>query len=173
MTQPPFPERPPTNRAAIWALVATGLLLFPVGAVLAVVALVQILRSRPRQDGLVLALLALITSGLLVPGILVVATLGTPRAMDGCYYTQESAVGILRLIAYLEEKHHDEHGRYGSLEEIGFRPKVSVKPYAYRVERYDEGRYLATARGEGPMEGDLLAIDETRQVRRVMDVCKR
>ena len=31
---------------------------------------------------------------------------------------------LLRLARMLQEKHHEEHGRYGTLDEIGFKPKV-------------------------------------------------
>ena len=166
-------EEPQTiNRFALWSLLATGLLLFPVSLVFAVVGLVQIVRSRGKQSGLVFAALALVVSGLLAPGAVWVALYGKPRAFDACYHTQETAMGVLRLVSYLEERHHERTGRYGSLDDIGFRAKVSTRPYIYAVERHDDKRFLATARGSDFMEGDLLTVDESKQVHRVLSRCQ-
>ena len=166
------PEEPRTiNRFALWSLLATGVLLFPVAAVLSLVGLVQILRSKGQQTGVVFALLAFVVSAVLAPTAVMVALYGRPRAFDQCYYTQENAVGVLRLIAYLEGKFHEEHGRYGSLDEIGFKPHVSTRPYTYALERHDETRFLAVARGTEYLEGDLITVDESKQVQRVQNMC--
>lgn len=166
------PDDPRTvNRFALWSLFATALLAFPVAAVLAVVGLFQISRSRGRETGALFATLALVVSVVLAPAAVLAALHGRPRAFDQCYYIQEKAVGVLRLISYLEEKHHEETGRYGSLAEIGFKPRVSTRPYTYEVERYDASHFLAVARGAAPLEGDLLTVDESKHVQRVQNVC--
>lgn len=162
---------PATNRFAVWALVSSGVLLFPLGFVFGVIALVQIARSQGRQTGVVLAIVALLVSGVVAPGAVLAAMYGRPKAFDLCYHTQENAVGVLRLISHLEEKHKEQHGRYGSLTEIGFKPRVSTKPYLYEVKVHEKDHFLATATGVDQMEGDLLSIDETKQTQRVYNRC--
>lgn len=163
---------PETNRFAIWSLVATGVLLFPVAVIFALVAAVQILRSQGRQGGWLFVAISLLISGVVAPGAVYAMMTGRPKAFDQCYHTQEQAVSVMRLISYLEEQHRDEHGRYGTLEEIGFRPKVSTKPYSFRVEVSEKDRFLAVGRGEGAMDGDLLTIDQSKQVQRIHNRCK-
>lgn len=164
--------RRPTNRLALPALVATILLCFPVGAVLGVVSLVQIRRSRGAEDGALFAAMAVLVSAVLAPAVVVSALYGTPRMLDSCFYTQEEAVGVLRVISYLEDNFHKEHGRYGALEEIGFAPKVDVGPYLFAVERHEKDRFLASAKGTKHMEGDLLTVSESHQVERTRDRCQ-
>lgn len=166
------------NRFSVPALVATILLCFPVGAVLAVVSLVQIRRSRrpgspgPQEDGVLFALMALFVSSVLAPAVVVSALYGNPRMLDSCYYTQEEALGVLRVISYLEENHKKATGSYGPLHEIGFAPKIDTGPYDFAVQRYDEGRFLATATGNQHMDGDLLTVTESRNVERTRDICQ-
>lgn len=162
---------PETNRFATWALIATGCLLFPVAIVLAFIGGAQILRSQGKQSGWLFVAMSVLVSGVIAPGAVYALMTGRPKAFDQCYHTQEQAVSVMRLISYLQEKHRDETGRYGSLAEIGFRPKVSTKPYSFRVERSEAHRFLAVGRGEGVMDGDLLTIDETKQVQRVHNRC--
>lgn len=162
---------PELNRFALWALVSTCVLLFPLGLLFGVVGLVQIARSRGQQSGALFAAIAILISGLVAPGAVWSAMYGKPKAFDQCYYTQENAVGILRLIAHLEGQFHEDQGRYGALEEIGFRPRVSTKPYQYAVDVHERDRFLATARGSDEMAGDLLTVDESRQVQRIQNRC--
>lgn len=169
---PPDDRRRDTNRFALPSLVATVLLCFPVGAVLAVVSLVQIRRSRGREDGTLFAGMALFVSAVLAPAVVLSAFFGNPRVLDTCFYTQEEAVGVLRVISYLEENHKKEHGRYGALGEIGFAPKIDVGPYEFAVDRYDEDSFLATAKGVRYMDGDLITVTHSRNVERTRDLCQ-
>ncbi len=171
-SDPPVDVRRPTNRFALPALVATILLCFPVGAVLAVVSLVQIRRSRGAEEGTLFAAMALLVSAVLIPAAIISALYGSPRMLDSCFYTQEEAVGVLRVISYLEEGFHEKNGRYGALYEIGFAPKVDTGPYDYAVERYEKDRFLASATGVRHMDGDLITVDESRKVERTRDRCK-
>lgn len=164
--------RKPTNRFALPALIASVLLCFPLGAVLGVIALVQIRRSRGREEGALFAGLSVLVSAVLAPAVVLSAFYGSPRFLDTCFYTQEEAVGVLRVISYLEEGFKDRHGRYGALDEIGYAPKVDTGPYDFAVEMHGADRFLATAKGKAHMEGDLITVDETLKVSRVRDRCQ-
>lgn len=160
------------NRFAVPALVATVILCFPVGAVLGVISLVQIRRSRGQEEGALFAAISLFVSAVLAPAVVLVAFYGSPRFLDTCFYTQEEAVGVLRVISFLEEGFHERHGRYGALDEIGYAPKVDTGPYDFAVEVHEKDRFLATAKGKAHMQGDLITVDESHQVSRVVDLCQ-
>lgn len=163
--------RKPTNRFALPALIAAVVLCLPVAAVLGVLSLVEIKRSRGQQEGALFAVIALLLSLVFVPGVVLTALYGNPRYFDTCLYTQEEAVGVLRVISYLEENFKEQHGRYGALDEIGYAPKVDTGPYDYTVDMHQKDRFLASARGIEYMEGDLLTVDESHKVARVRDRC--
>lgn len=163
--------RKPTNRFAIPALIAAVVLCFPVAAVLGALSLIEIRRSRGTQEGALFAGIALLMSLVFAPGVVLTALYGKPRVLDACFHTQENAVGVLRVISYLEQEFKKKHGRYGALNEIGFAPKVDTGPYDYAVEVHEKDHFLATAKGKGPMKGDLLTVDERRQVERAIDRC--
>ena len=168
--EPTVPARE-MHRFVVPSLFASVLLCSPVGAVLAVLALVGIVRSKGHKTGAFLASVAFFLSAILVPAVLVSALYGNPKILDACYYTQEEAVGLLRIISYSQENFHKVEGRYGSLEEIGWEPKVRLGPYDYMVERFDKDQFLAVARGKEIMDGDVLIIDESRRVVRALDIC--
>lgn len=164
-------DTPPINRFALWSLFATVVLLFPLGVVFAVVGLWQIWRSQKTQAGVLFACVSLLVSGLLIPGAAYMALYGKPKAFDRCYYTQENAVGVLRLILHLEEEFRATHGRYGKIDEIGFKPRVSTRPYRYDVEVAEADHFMAVAHGVEYMEGDLLVVDEKKRVERIQNRC--
>jgi hypothetical protein len=158
------------NKFALAAFVCTCVLLFPVAFVLAIIGLVQIRRTR--EGGAVLAIIAIVTA-LLMPAVVIAAVYGNPKKFDACYQTQQlDGVPVMRLIRFLEDRHHAEHGRYGSLEEIGFEPKVPLKNYDFSVDSYDETTFQAFARGKRGMDGDLMRVDESMQVTHIRDLCK-
>ncbi|MFZ9888313.1 MAG: hypothetical protein ACO3JL_12495 [Myxococcota bacterium] len=170
---PPVDDiRAPLNRFAVPSLVAAVLLCVPVAAGLALVSLVEIHRSRGGQSGRLFAAMALLIS-VLVPAVVLSAKYGSPRVLDSCYYTQEEAVGVLRVISFLEEQHKKRHGSYGALEEIGYAPQVDTGPYEYRVERHSKDAFYASATGVKHMQGDLLTVDEHRKVQRTIDLCEQ
>lgn len=161
------------NRFAVPALVASVVLCFPVAAVLGVLSLIEIRRSRGAQEGLLFASIAVVMSLVFAPGVVLTALYGNPRFADTCFNTQEQAVGVLRMISFLEERYRERNGRYGSLQEIAFKPKVDTGPYDFHVDFFEKDRFLASARGKGHMEGDLLTVDETHKVARASDLCAR
>jgi hypothetical protein len=167
----PFVEqRPELNKLAKWSLICTAFLLFPIGLILGVAALVQIRKTR--EDGVPLALIAIV-AGLLAPAAVGVAVLGDAKRWDPCSVTREmEGLPLLRLARMLEEKHHETHGRYGTLDEIGFEPKVPLDNYELRVEHHSEDRYRVLLVGKGPQDGDLLAVDESKKVKYVRDLCR-
>jgi hypothetical protein len=167
---PPFIEqRRELNRFAKWALLATCFLLFPIGLVLGVVALWQIRKTR--EEGAPLALVSVI-AGLLAPAVVVAALYGDAKRWDPCFVTRQmDGLPILRLARMLENDHHIAHGRYGTLDEIGFAPKVELENYVLRVEHYDEDSFRILLIGIGPQDGDLLALDESQTITYLRDLC--
>jgi hypothetical protein len=165
------PQQPrELNKLALWSLFATCVLLFPVGLVLGALALVRI--KKTGEGGAPLAIIAIV-AGLLAPAVVLAAVYGRPMKFDACYQTQQlDGVPVLRLIRFLEEKYKEEHGRYGSLEEIGFEPQVPLKNYEFSVDHYDETSFRAVARGKRAMDGDLMLVDEGQQVHHTRDLCK-
>lgn len=170
---PLAPAEPPRDlhRLVVPSLFASVLLCFPVGAVLALLALVGIKRSKGAKGGVVLAGVAFFLSGVLVPAVLLSSFYGSPRVLDSCYYTQEEAVGILRVISYSQENFREREGRYGSLDEIGWSPQVKLGPYDFTLERFGKDTFLASGKGKDHMDGDLLTVDESRKVARARDIC--
>lgn len=158
------------NKLALYSLFATCVLLFPVGLVLGAVALVQI--KKTGQGGAPLAIIAIV-AGLLAPAVVLSALYGNPKRFDACYTTQQlDGVPVLRLIRFLEEKHKEQHGRYGTLDEIGFQPQVALKNYEFSVDHHDETTFRAVARGKNGMDGDLMIVDENQHVQHTRDLCK-
>jgi hypothetical protein len=170
-------ERPELNRFALWALFTLALpLLFPLTILFAVIGLVQIKRSGGREGGVLFAAISLLVAAVLVPGVFVAFVWGNPKGLDVCFHTQQKAVGMLRVIDFVQGRYHKEHQRYASMEELreyGFQPKVQSElgPYDYAVDRWDSEHYEAFARGKDHMSGDLLAVDDKHKVRRVRDLC--
>jgi hypothetical protein len=163
-------ERPEVNKLALAALVCAVLLLAPVSMVLGVVSLVQIWRRK--ESGVLFALMAIVIS-LFVPGAAYSFLSGHGRGMDACIHNQEKAVGALRMVHHLQERHHERVGRYGTLKEIQWKPRVDLRPYRYELVYARQDEFLAIARGEGIMDGDELIIDQGRIVKRVVDKCQR
>lgn len=157
------------NNAAVAALVTGALLLAPVALILALIAIYQI-RTRG-ESGLVLALMALVIS-IFVPVAAYSFVYGRTPGLDACVHVQDKAVGALRMIAHLEEQFHEKEGRYGSLKEISWGPKIDLKPYSYKIAYAKDDTFLAVAEGFGPVDGDEMVIDQTRVVRRIRDVCR-
>ena len=149
---------------------STCFLLFPLGLVFGVWSLVQIRRTR--EQGVPLALIAIV-AGLLAPTTVLVALYGDAEKWNPCVVTRElDGLPLLRLARWLEEMHHDEHGRYGTLDEIGFAPKIPLRNYELRVEVAEEDRYRVLLVGKGPQEGDLLVVDENTKIRYLRDLCQ-
>jgi len=177
-TAPPDPnnEAAPVDRSrelnkfAFWSLLCTCVLLFPVGLVLGVLGLWQIRKTR--EGGAPMAIIAIV-AGLLAPAVIVSALYGNPENFDVCFQTQQfDGLPVMRLIRYLEEGYHEEHGRYGSLDEVGFQPQIELRNYKFVMEHYDATSFRVYAHGKNNMDGDLLYVDESSKVTHVRDLCK-
>ncbi|WNG36847.1 CHAT domain-containing protein [Archangium violaceum] len=73
----------------------------------------------------------------------------------------------VRQLSFLEE-----HGRLGSLEEIGFEPAPSPKRlYTFTLERVDERHFVAVARGRDRMEGDVWRLENASYPDNTTNLC--
>ena len=158
------------NKNTIRALFCTIFLLFPVAAVFAIVAALQSFKKQ-NFAGVALGIVLFLVNGLFVPGAAYMVIYGRPPGLDACLKNQDSVVGPLRMIHYLQEEYHQKNGRYGSLEEISWGPRVNLKPYKYSIVYAKEDTFKAVAIGGGIMDGDEHSIDEQRIVKKVRDRC--
>lgn len=178
--QPSVPEQPVSESVnersleplAIWALFLSAVLLFPIAAVLGIMALVRIFRSPdPRPGGAVLAAMAVFISAVVAPVAIYAAFQGRGPVTNMCVRVQQEARGTLRVISYLQKGFHEKEGRYGDFKEIGFPLEKTKGPYEYTVDWADKTKFVATAKGTGRMKGDLLQVDNSEKVNIANDRC--
>ncbi len=164
----------PTNPLALWALFTGVMLLAPVAVILAVIALWQIKNRPEKGDGAPFAIMALILGGVLLPGGAWFVLQGSLPAMDGCQALQREGAAELRLIAFLQQRYRDDHGRYGaSFAEIGFKDPTHDSPYVRRIVSADDQGFVAEAVGEGPMARDHMEIGPAGEVVHIHNVCAK
>ena len=164
--------RPPFNRLAIGSLLAGACLCAPVGAVLGLVALRQIRQSSGKQQGKGLAIFGVVLNMLVLPlgGVLLLTA--DPAVFNSCRVLQHQAEGTLRAMRFLEEDYKEEHGRYGSAEEIGFNSMYGERPYRYEIVEHSADTYRARATGVDEMTGDILELEAGGKVTKVTDICR-
>jgi hypothetical protein len=154
---------PPRSKLSPWAIASIVALplCFPLAIVFAVVALREIKRSNGALRGRRMARAALALGAVVLPVGALLAAIALPGFVKfPCRSMQSEARGNLKALYVLQEDHRLEHGRYGSLEEVGFAPISRKIRYQYVVLRYDDKAFVAEARGAGEVQGDLWRIDE-------------
>ena len=169
---PPSENERQVDSYAIASLFLAATLMFPISAVVAVIALVRIHRGpRPRIGGTILAVMALIVSVVVAPVAVVAAFNGRGPVTNMCVRVQQEARGTLRVVSYLQKGFFEKEGRYGTFDEIGFPLKKTKGPYAYTIDWADKDKFVASATGTGRMKGYLLQVDKTEKVNLVNDRC--
>ena len=185
MSQQPQTQ-PPVSTLAVVALV-TSLLCFPVGLILAIVALVRIEGSKGALGGKTLAIVALCLNFLVVPMVGILAAIAIPNFVKfQCRSKQSEAKANLKSLFVAEEGFRAENNKYsGDLAAIQFAPRVGVvggprSPlhgekvrYEYTIVGYDDVKFTAEARGTGEMTGDLWRITNNNDLVNVDNVCTR
>ena len=163
---------PKTNPLSLAALFSAILLLMPVAWVLGALSLWQIKYRPEKGDGAAFSIMALVLSAVLCPAALYLLLFTPPgKALDGCRQVQNEGSAELRLLGYLQQKHHDEHGRYGTtLKDIGFR-NINGGPYVHSIVRADEHTYLVRGLGQNQMAGDVLEYDERKKLTKAYNRC--
>lgn len=167
-------QAPKTSTLAIIALVMS-VLFFPVGLVLAIVALVRISSSRGALGGQAIAIVALVISLLIVPfcgGI--AAAIAIPNFVKfQCRAKQSEAKANLKALMVAEESFRGENDTYSTdFAAIGFQPVGRKLRYRYLATASKE-TYVGEARGEGDMEGDVWTIDQDGKLMAVNNICDR
>jgi len=147
------------SKNTIRALFCTVFMLFPIAAIFAALALFSAAKKKQWA--------------LLVPGAAWAVIYGRPPGIDSCLKNQDTIVGPLRLVHYLQEEYREKNGRYGTFEEISWDPKVGTKPYKVKLVYAKKDTFKAVAIGEGIMTGDEHFIDEKRVVKKVRDLCSQ
>ena len=160
------------SKNTIRALFCTVFMLFPIAAIFAALALFSAAKKKQWATvGLAFALV--VVNALLVPGAAWAVIYGRPPGIDSCLKNQDTIVGPLRLVHYLQEEYREKNGRYGTFEEISWDPKVGTKPYKVKLVYAKKDTFKAVAIGEGIMTGDEHFIDEKRVVKKVRDLCSQ
>ena len=135
----------------------------PVAIVLAIWSIFEM--RRDRSEGLLFAGGALLLAGVLLPGAAYFMLSGNPRIGDPCRALQDQARGGLRVVHYLQEKYHEDHGTYGSFEDIGFSSAYGDEPYLIELISHSSDEYLARATGNGRLvAGDTLEVRKDGRV---------
>jgi type IV pilus assembly protein PilA len=164
---------PKTSTLAVVALVMS-ILFFPVGLVLAIVALVRISSSRGALGGQAIAIVALVISLLVVPfcgGL--AAAIAIPNFVKfQCRSMQSEAKANLKALLVAEESFRGENNTYSTdTAAIGFQPAGNKLRYRYVVTTATATAFGAEARGEGDVDGDVWTIDQDGKLQSVQNTC--
>ncbi len=88
-----------------------------------------------------------------------------------CRSKQSEAKGNLKALFVVEWNYFEAHGRYGTIEEVGFKPKGKKLRYQYVLVEATDTRLLAEARGIDEMDGDVWTMDEVGNLVAKNSVC--
>ncbi len=159
------------NSKATWSLMcAASVILAPIAIPLGIWGLFEI--KREKTGGWLFAVLALLLSGVMLPTAAYFILSGNPRIGDPCRALQDQARGSLRVVHYLEEKHLDEYGRFGTFQEIGFSSAYGEAPYRVTLETVSDKAYEAFAVGTiGLVKGDRLMMNQKGKVAFLNNTC--
>lgn len=87
-----------------------------------------------------------------------------------CRARQTEAQRALKALHRAEEEFREEHERYGTLAEVGFR--LEGARYEVDFESLNDLGYVARARGRGEMDGDLWRVSHGHEEpEALVDVC--
>jgi Tfp pilus assembly protein PilE len=173
MSQAPQ-QNAPTSGLAIAALIFT-FVCFPIGVILAIVALVKINNSNGALGGKTLAIVALALSVGAVPIVGILAAIAIPNfIMFQCRSKQSEAKGNLKALYVGEMSYFAEKNTYSNdANALGFQPRGNILRYDYVITEAGPQLFRAEARGKNEMTGDLWVIDQTGQPQNVDNVCNR
>lgn len=166
-------SKPRTSRLAIASVICT-VVCMPVGLVLAVVALIQISKAgKHNLGGQTLALVALGLSLTCIPVTGVLSAIAIPNFVRyQCRAMQSEAKVTLKSAYVAEQMFHGEKDRFGTFEEVDFRP---IGASRYELEVVEAGserlRLRAVSTGER-MRRDVWEIDEHGTITNVEDGCR-
>lgn len=165
----------PTSKLAVTALILS-LFCFPVGLIVAIVAMIRIEGSKGTLGGKGLAIAALCVSGLMVPMSGCLAAIAIPNFVKfQCRSKQSEAKANLKALYFSEESFRaDKNGYSTDLAALQFQPFGAKVRYEYVVVEADAEHFVAEARGVADgMAGDLWRITNKNDLMAVDDVCHR
>lgn len=163
--------QPKTAGLAIAALVC-AFLCFPLGVILAIVALIKISGSKGALGGKGLAIAALILSLAWIPMSGIMAAIAIPNFVKfQCKSKQSMAKVTLSSLHVAQEAHHAETDSYGAASDIGFQA-ASGGFYSFEVTSHDANSYQARAVGQGDMTGDIWQVDQRGQPENISNACR-
>lgn len=173
---PPFQPSPPPKTSAlaiVGLVVALGCA--PIGMLLCFLALLRINKSQGQLGGQAVAIVGLalgVFFGISQVGC--VAAVAIPNFVKfSCRAKQSEAKVNLKALYLAEESFRSEHGRYGSLEEIGFSPQGEPLRYEYELVGAPGETFEARATAVRDLiEGDVWSVDQSGSPTVVTDRCR-
>lgn len=93
----------------------------------------------------------------------------------GCRSRQWEARTNLKALYVAQETFRGEHDRYGTLDELGFQPRGTVRRYRYALEEVSARSFRALAVATTPtnLAGDVWVIDDELALDNVVNACAR
>ena len=167
---------PRTSKLAIVALIC-AILVWPLGIILGIVALIRINGRREELGGMGLAIASIVIGVLFSMFLGVFAAIAIPNFVKFQCRSKQSAAKVALKSLYVSELSYEaETGRFGQPDEVGYQAFPGSKRYELRIVSIDNEAtprtFVAEAKAiAGELDGDTWTITQDNQLTNTVQGC--